>query len=429
MKLAITNVGPFSGRQEIHLDGITILAGLNGVGKSTFGKVLYCVFSSFYDIEEKVTHDRERTIRNFIFHSVVNMNYQNRALVGLFVDNAEQLWRKLKQISDNIEDEAENDITINEFLGELFGADYDPDVGNMIKKQIREVMRISDDKIRAKMVENYIDAEFGGQIWNINSTEKKAEIELSIKDRSISFICGTEGISIKEYMSLVKSVLYFDDPNVADYLDSSRMSAILDEKSHKSDLLRKLKIKNNQQFSSVDQILIQEKIKRIEDIINRVCDGDITVTDSRQFSYLSKDFTEGLNIGNMATGLKSFAVLKLLLKKGCLEENGTVIFDEPEIHLHPEWQRIWAEIIVLLHKELDLHVLISTHSSDFLGFLELYVHKYNITDKTNLYQLVKDDQAGSHVVNAGSDWDIVYRQLGTPFLRATEELDEINDES
>ena len=77
MKLAITNVGPFSGRQEIHLDGITILAGLNGVGKSTFGKVLYCVFSSFYDIEEKVTHDRERTIRNFIFHSVVNMNYQN----------------------------------------------------------------------------------------------------------------------------------------------------------------------------------------------------------------------------------------------------------------------------------------------------------------------------------------------------------------
>ena len=119
----------------------------------------------------------------------------------------------------------------------------------------------------------------------------------------------------------------------------------------------------------------------------------------------------------------------MLLKKGCLEENGTVIFDEPEIHLHPEWQRIWAEIIVLLHKELDLHVLISTHSSDFLGFLELYVHKYNITDKTNLYQLMKDDQAGSHVVNAGSDWDIVYRQLGTPFLRATEELDEINDES
>ncbi len=33
-------------------------------------------------------------------------------------------------------------------------------------------------------------------------------------------------------------------------------------------------------------------------------------------------------------GLKTFVILKMLLTSGVIERNGTIILDEPEIHLH-----------------------------------------------------------------------------------------------
>ena len=42
-----------------------------------------------------------------------------------------------------------------------------------------------------------------------------------------------------------------------------------------------------------------------------------------------------------------------------------LILDEPEIHLHPQWQVLYAEIVVLLQKAFDLTVVVTTHSYFF----------------------------------------------------------------
>ena len=80
----------------------------------------------------------------------------------------------------------------------------------------------------------------------------------------------------------------------------------------------------------------------------------------------------------------------------------------------------------MLHKEFGINVLLSTHSSDFLSFLELYIHKYNVLDKTKLYKLEKVKECNSCINDVTNNWDEVYDQLGKPFIRATGELDEIN---
>ena len=54
MLLKIRNIGKIHDETEIRLDGITVLAGENGTGKSTVGKALFCVFSTLYDIDEKI---------------------------------------------------------------------------------------------------------------------------------------------------------------------------------------------------------------------------------------------------------------------------------------------------------------------------------------------------------------------------------------
>ena len=83
------------------------------------------------------------------------------------------------------------------------------------------------------------------------------------------------------------------------------------------------------------------------------------------FTYQLEGSRKRLSIVNLSTGLKTFSIIKTLLLNGALETNGTLILDEPEIHLHPTWQLVYAEIIVLLQKEFDLSVVITTHSNFF----------------------------------------------------------------
>lgn len=119
-------------------------------------------------------------------------------------------------------------------------------------------------------------------------------------------------------------------------------------------------------------------------------------------------------LANVSAGLKTFIIIKTLLLNGTLEENGTLILDEPEIHLHPEWQIIFAEIIVLLQKEFNMHILINTHSPYFVEAIEVFVEKYGIKDKTNFY-LSELNNNESVFKNVTKETEKIYKQLAAPF--------------
>ncbi|WP_240148693.1 AAA family ATPase [Streptococcus sp. 2001] len=73
--------------------------------------------------------------------------------------------------------------------------------------------------------------------------------------------------------------------------------------------------------------------------------------------------------------MKTFYLIKSLLENGVIRENGTLILDEPEVHLHPEWQLKFAEIIVLLQKEFGLHILINSHSPYLVEAIDIFSKK------------------------------------------------------
>ena len=81
-----------------------------------------------------------------------------------------------------------------------------------------------------------------------------------------------------------------------------------------------------------------------------------------------------------------FSIIKILLDRGLLDENAMLILDEPETHLHPAWQNQFAEMIVLLVKELRVKVLLTTHSSHFMLAVAAYMRKHKINDMANFYQ-------------------------------------------
>lgn len=108
-----------------------------------------------------------------------------------------------------------------------------------------------------------------------------------------------------------------------------------------------------------------------------------------------------------------FVIIKTLLLNNTISFGSTVILDEPETHLHPEWQLVLAEIIVLLHKEFNIHVILTTHSPYFLRAIEVFSDKYGVTSKCNFY-LAENDNGYARFTDKTKDREDIYKKLAKP---------------
>ena len=171
-------------------------------------------------------------------------------------------------------------------------------------------------------------------------------------------------------------------------------------------------------ITPINEIRINEKFSSIFSKINKKGIGELTLNSSsfiiEKFFLFENKNTEPLNIKNISAGLKTFIILKTLLEKGILEENGVIILDEPEIHLHPAWQVVFAELIVLIQKEFNMHILLNTHSPYFLNAIEIYSKKHNIEEKCNFYSayLLGEFSEFKDVTN---NIEEIYSKLARPF--------------
>lgn len=159
-------------------------------------------------------------------------------------------------------------------------------------------------------------------------------------------------------------------------------------------------------------MIVSEKLEQIFDILNHICEGNLTKQEDGYF-YTSAKYDAPIALSNISTGFKTFLILKTLLMNGAIEEGGTIILDEPEIHLHPEWQLVFAELIVLIHKEFGIHVLLNTHSPYFLNAIEVYAVKHGIDDKCKYY-LASSNAEVSNIEDVTNNIEAIYSKLARP---------------
>ena len=132
-----------------------------------------------------------------------------------------------------------------------------------------------------------------------------------------------------------------------------------------------------------------------------------------EYYLKNSDFDEPISIHNLSTGMKSFVILKMLLEKGCLKDKDVVILDEPEIHLHPQWQIAYAELIVLLQKYFELSVVVTTHSPYFVDAINLFSCKYGTDHKVNYYLSSNNDNAVT-MECVTDKIDLIYKKMASP---------------
>lgn len=150
--------------------------------------------------------------------------------------------------------------------------------------------------------------------------------------------------------------------------------------------------------------------------INQIISGNINFDNGADdFVYMDKNDKKH-DINNVASGIKSFGLLQLLLSSGNLNENSLLIIDEPEVHLHPFWQVEYAKVLVRL-VENNIPVIIASHSPYFIEALKTYSDK-TIKDKTNFY-LGEMQEGGSVFKDVTNDLEPIFELLAIPMQQLT----------
>ena len=175
----------------------------------------------------------------------------------------------------------------------------------------------------------------------------------------------------------------------------------------------------------LEKSMLQERLKDVLKKIGDVLPGRILKL-RRGYGLYRPEWKEPLSLKNLSMGLKAFVVLKMLLESNQLKDKDVLILDEPEIHLHPTWQLVYAEIIVLLQKEFDLSVVITTHSNFFLNAIETYSRKHATFDKLNLY-LAEVEEDGAIIKNVTNASEQIYKKMAEAVATLRSERIELAD--
>lgn len=421
MKLKIRNFAKIE-EADIIIDGITVIARENNTGKSTIGKVLFSIFNSLSNIDEKIYKERisaiDRKIRN-----ILRENIGDSLSVRSTVRDIGAVLSRInsKLFYNNLETNKPKDIIlgiVNEQLEskktrfpEITQSDWSI-ILNEIEEGVQEILDREEKDIKVKVLSDYFDQVFHSQIkplWESSVSESVITLEIKNQIENIYF----EGNVCKDLsgnINLIHKAVYIDNPFIVDelsiYADSNPMNELL------KDLLITRSSVND--ISGIfEEIQAKEKLEEVYRVLENAIEGKIIIKQNDELYLINNKFQEPISVQNLSTGMKSFLILKLLLEKNILKEKDVVILDEPEIHLHPEWQVIYAELIVLLQKCFDLSMIVTSHSPYFVDAINIFSKKYEIDKKVNYY-LSSNVENRVKMDNVTDKLDLIYSKMASP---------------
>ena len=389
MRLEIQNINKIK-EADIALNGLTVMVGENDMGKSTIGR-------AFFSIIKAVSNMRSLSNESSANKASKHIDSLYKHFYGKkIIDGTMDLLPRVKSEMERIcLDEAERNAFLDHLNAKIEDIDLSPRQKSLLKEDIVNI-RICFDQVNnpAAVLKTelayLVESEFMGQFCSSKSeltyvmldTEEEGKLSFKAKDNQVTNVSFSER-GFYEDITYVESPLYF---HLLDSLKSSvayrEMKRTLGYKpmvpAHVKDFVDK--VLNFQNFDTQLSLFEpQSKDFHTADIIHGMFAYDKS---SRSIVY-QKD---GMKIKpiNVASGIKSFGALQLLLDGYCISNNRPLIWDEPENHLHPQWQVEFAKVIVQIVNS-GIPVMISTHSPYFLQAVRYYSAMYNIEKYVNYY--------------------------------------------
>ena len=402
MKLKISNFAKIE-EADIKIDGITVICGDNDTGKSTIGKILFSIFSSNYNSVQRIQREQG--------FSVIN-NIDKLRLRPLQLDNFSDFANKctneildtLNNI-DNVNIDNIKSIIINTIPESLISLNNIDNVANDILK----IMSAPYNKLMVEIISRYFSNIFFNQIDNLFNKNSNAELELEIKKQKMNIeFKNNECVKFDSEFNITHNVFYIDNPFILDNINAINLNFI----SRK--LISSLIKENSEYEGIIESVTNKEILEKVYYVLNMVMNAKIINKNDDFYLHYNENDIE-IKLGNLSAGLKSFVIIKRLLENGSLNEKDVLILDEPEIHLHPKWQLVYAELIVLLQKYFNLTITITTHSHYFLEAINRFSKRHNIDERVNFYITeLSENKCNIVFKNVNDNLDIIYKKMYEP---------------
>ena len=387
-ELFIKNFGIIN-ESNIEISKLNVVTGKNATGKSTSSKLLYSFLAS-------ISRDGQEFINNKIQTQLINLL---RILSDAFQTDKFFNFAKALNENSNFED-------IIHIFNESFMYFKNSDLSKkeVFLDRFNQIQELIDNAYNLdEILLSILNLEFNGQM-NLSKSQ------INFTGDNINFNIHTDDkiyITLNsDFLNIYKDVevIYIESPLILDFMDYN--FSVYDNYYHQFQLVKKLQSKRN--------ILDINKNNEFIEEFNQLLGGEFLWDDLNSKFVFKKDANE-FSLKNTAMGIKQFGLLQILLKNNKLKEGCFLILDEPEVHIHPEWQVKLAELIVLLVKKLNILVYINSHSPAFIESIEAYSLKYSLKDDTNFYLTIEDDNKFNIVNIKRNELYKIYDNLGDPY--------------
>ena len=372
MNFKIKNFGKIADA-DIKLDGITVICGNNNTGKSTVGKALFSFFNALTDYKNKIDAQKDNKLRASI------RNYISDTMdLPVKVLSSKYSIDFISEHGNNFSPEE-----VKQFIELTYGVKLPKDrLASLVK-----YLNTPEIDILNEYVHRYITNVMNGQIKNAySSNSSQCLISGKFKDFTCTIKIKKQSCDCELGEPIDHSAYYFNSPFSIDNLNERRLAIFgsnpMSRNIVDAILQAQTEINEDSMTNILDRVQNKKELKTVREIIKKAYSGE-TIIDHGRYYYSENGIS--VDFRNISAGLKSFAIIERMLETGVLKKKDVLILDEPEIHLHSEWQIIYAELIVILQKTFDLTILLVTHSFQFLESLNFFIKKYGISDKGNYY--------------------------------------------
>ena len=402
-------------KADIKLNGITVVTGENGCGKTTLSRLLYVTIKTSRNFDEIVRRDLNRRLREIL-----------RALTDLMQDFArierisspdnskEYSIRRVSYRSLLIKNDDDSDLSqyeekiysyintiqdgINDYLSEKTAPNAKRSRQPLIEKRLQRIQQI----LQTLLNDDNPNKGEKGKMDDVFSLLDKLKISIhqsfaaamrTLESRNnnvfISELYRHFGDDLKKQFNIIEFGVPITDwehqkllmtHGIQDcvYIDTPMaiMSDSYTENEYWEDLI-----------SVLQAPALAFPLDRQLNLVNKIISGEVSYSSDTiddDFIYKRNDGAV-FNLNDCATGIKSFGILQILLNNGRLNKNTILIIDEPEAHLHPQWIVEYARLIVLLNKQLGVKFFIASHNPDMVSAIKYIAQKEKVADSLNFY--------------------------------------------
>lgn len=426
MELKIRNVNKIQSA-DIQLNGLTVIVGENDSGKSTIGRVLFSAIKALVNTKASKIQKQEELLDKHVqslYRRLLSIGF------GSFSVATKRYTSPIPRNAYEFISELKKNDSIDEYIKEISiyieNLEATPRMKSLMKEDLHLIgicMREKDNRAANLfaefrfLLESEFLNQFGGGNNNVSINllsdgKSKSYFSYSADKDVVESHCEDE--ETLEDITYIESPLYLHMLDSLMYagayreIDKRRRSVIPLIPYHIKDFVEKMNASRSF-LPSVDQFkLYIEKPINTQDIIG----GSFSYDNNRKSIVFMKNGMAILPL-NTASGVKSFGVIQMLLDGDYIDANRPLIWDEPENHLHPEWQIEFAKILVQIYKS-GVPVIVTTHSPYFLQAIRYFSVKEKAEDFVSYYMSQPTEDELVTMVNVTNDLNKVFKKLAAP---------------